>query len=88
MARRGADLGCELSLQREIHRTALEIAESARNDLVALARRSRRISARVCCDQEEWPAIIADCVDDMLGDTFDCLPDAIARARRTGEPDE
>lgn len=81
----GSD-GCvpreEISRQDDIHREALAIIDAARTSLHDLARRSQEIRSFVSCDQEDWPTIIRDCLEDMMGDTFGCLPDAIERARR------
>ena len=72
----------EISLQDEIHREALAIVDAARASLSDLARRSQEIRSFVSCDQEDWPTIVRDCLEDMMGDTFGCLPDAIERANR------
>ena len=82
---RGSD-GCapldEISRQDDIHREALAIIDATRTSLHNLAHQSQQIRSIVSCDQEDWPAIIRDHLEDMLGDTFGCLPDAIERARR------
>lgn len=75
----------EIILQDDIHREALAIIDSARASLNDLARRSQEIRSFVSCDQEDWPTIIRDCLEDMTGDTFGCLPDAIERAARDSD---
>ena len=72
----------EIDLQDEIHREALAIIEAAQSTLRDLARRSQELRSCVSCDQEDWPGIVRDCFEDMVGDTFGCLPDAIDRAAR------
>lgn len=72
----------EIDRQQAVHEAAIAIAELARDLLCGLADRSRAYSRYVRCDQEDWSGIIADTLDDMVGETFACLPDAVARARR------
>lgn len=72
----------EIARQQEIYDAAMALVETAREALVHLACRSRRHRRLVSCDQDDWHAIIADGFDDMVGDSFGCLPQAIARARR------
>jgi hypothetical protein len=78
----GHDPWDEVARQREIHDAALAVVEAARHALMVLATRSRAHRRHVSCDQEDWARTIADCLDDMVGDTFGCLPQAIARAQR------
>jgi hypothetical protein len=72
----------EVARQQEVFETAMGVIEAARATLLELAAGSAGHSRHVVCDQEDWRAIIEDCLDDMAGDTFACLPEAIARAKR------
>ena len=74
--------GEEISHQDDIHREAVAIVDAARTSLNDLARRSQEIRSCVSCDQEDWPGIVRDYLEDMMGDTFGCLPNAIERAAR------
>ena len=72
----------EVARQQDIHDAAMTIVDTARRALLVLANRSRAHRRMVTCDQEDWGTTITDGFDDLVGDTFGCLPEAIARARR------
>ena len=74
--------GDEIHLQRELCNSAMEVMSAARAALVEIASQSQTIRVRVSCDQEDWPDIIRDSFEDLIGDTFGCLPEAIDRAAR------
>lgn len=72
----------EIHLQTELYKSAMDVMSKARAALVEIARQSQNVRAQVSCDQEDWPDIIRDSFNDLSGDTFGCLPDAIDRAAR------
>ena len=72
----------EIERQQAIYDAACTIMETAGNALELLAKRSQFHRSEVSADQEDWPQIIRDQLNDMMGDTFGCLPEAIDRARR------
>lgn len=77
----------EIARQQAVYDAAVAAAECLRDILCRLAERSRLCSRHVRCDQEDWTGIIGDALDDMIGDTFACLPEAVARARREAVAD-
>ena len=79
---RAGEFDDEIQLQSELHKSAMEVLSEAEEALVEIARQSQRVRVLVSCDQEDWPGIIVDCLHDLSGDTFGCLPDAIDRATR------
>lgn len=72
----------EIARQNAIHQAAVVVVNDMREALMALARTSNDHACRVACEQEDWPQRIEDCLSDLMEDSFACLPDAIARARR------
>ena len=72
----------EIAHQDAIHAAACAVIDECRDRLLELAAASRQHAGHVSCDQEDWAQTIRDALDDLMADSFGCLPRAIAGARR------
>ena len=72
----------EIERQQAISDAAHDIIRNAENALIKLATQSQDHRSVVNADQDDWLLIITASLQDMVNDTFGCLPKAIARAKR------
>lgn len=72
----------EIAHHDAIHSAACAVVEECGERLLELAAASRQHAGHVSCDQEDWAQTIRDALDDLMAESFGCLPRAIAEARR------